>query len=146
MPMQICSRQALHVDHLGRPFWFNGSLRKNKGNGESVEMEEFTHVMFSSINITSSRDIGWKKGPGACHRKGRLVELQGTQKKMIEGVLAEARKADEATLGTNDILERHKEEEARRKQEEEEREMDRMALDGWNTNIEGDEADVEVER
>ena len=29
-PFEVCSAQALHLDHLGRPLWFNGSLRKNK--------------------------------------------------------------------------------------------------------------------
>ncbi|KAG6999288.1 hypothetical protein G7Y79_00036g072440 [Physcia stellaris] len=51
-PMQVCSAQALHLDHLGRPFWFNGSLRKNKSNAGSTEMATFTHVMFGSRNMT----------------------------------------------------------------------------------------------
>lgn len=29
-PYEICSAQSLHLDHLGRPLWFNGSLRVNK--------------------------------------------------------------------------------------------------------------------
>ncbi|KAL8917310.1 MAG: hypothetical protein Q9208_008031 [Pyrenodesmia sp. 3 TL-2023] len=36
-PREICSAQALHLDHRNRPLWFNGSLRKNKSLGKSLE-------------------------------------------------------------------------------------------------------------
>jgi hypothetical protein len=39
----ICSVQILHVNQHRTPFWFNGSLRKNKSNKESREFANFSH-------------------------------------------------------------------------------------------------------
>lgn len=106
-PMQICSTQALHLDHLGRPFWFNGSLRKNKSNRGSMEMGTFTHVMFYSANMTQGGKEGWKMGPAPCLRRGRVLNLEGEGELMrvVDGVLGEARKVDMEILGTNDVIE-----------------------------------------
>lgn len=41
---EVCSGQALHLDHRGRPLWFNGSLRKDKhkmGRGDLEKLKEF---------------------------------------------------------------------------------------------------------
>lgn len=104
-PMQVCSTQALQLDHLGRPFWFNGSLRKNKSNKESVEMGSFTHVMFGSANVTEKGEDGWKMGPMPCLRRGKVLELEGELKRVMEAVLGEARRVDEEVLGRSDATE-----------------------------------------
>ncbi|KAL8727712.1 MAG: hypothetical protein Q9181_005611, partial [Wetmoreana brouardii] len=39
--MRVCSSQAVHLDAAKRPFWFNGSFRKNKKAGTALV--DFTH-------------------------------------------------------------------------------------------------------
>ena len=39
----ICSVQILHVDGQRNPFWFNGSLRKNKSDEKNREFGKFSH-------------------------------------------------------------------------------------------------------
>ena len=129
-PMQICSTQALQLDHLGRPFWFNGSLRKNKNNKDSVEMGVFTDVMLGSANVTEGREEGWKMGPVSCLRRGKALELQGELRNTIDKILGEARRADVEVLGRNDTAERMQEEE-----------KNKTPLSGWDASVAGDHAD-----
>lgn len=106
-PMQICSTHMLHLDHLGRPFWFNGSLRKNKSKKDSVQMETFTHVILASANVTEG---SWKYSPEPpCLRKGQILALEGAERTVIEAVVSEARRADMDVLGKNDLEEGTKE-------------------------------------
>lgn len=128
-PMQICSTQALQLDHLGRPFWFNGSLRKNKNNKDSVEMGVFTDIMFGSANVTEGREEGWKMGPVSCLRRGKAMELEGELRKTMDGILGEARRVDVEVLGRNDIMEKMQEEE-----------KNKPRLSGWDASVAGDHA------
>lgn len=51
-PYEVCSGQALHLDHLGRPLWFNGSLRKNKSLiGDSLQ--KLRELLSTSAEIFS---------------------------------------------------------------------------------------------
>ena len=99
-PMQICSAHALHLDHLGRPFWFNGSLRRDKAKKESVEMGLFTHVRLGSTNVTEG---AWKVGIIPCLKKGETLVLEGNVKTTIDRILAEARRVDMEILGRDDL-------------------------------------------
>ena len=103
-PMQICSTHMLHLDHLGRPFWFNGSLRKNKNaKKDNLQMETFTHAILGSANAT---DDSWRFSAGPpCLRKGQILLLEGAEKATIEAVVDEARRADMDILGKNDLEE-----------------------------------------
>ena len=147
-PMQICSPQALHLDHLGRLFWFNGSLRKNKANAGSTEMGTFTHVIFGSRNMTQGAQTGWKMGPMPCLRQGRVLDLEreGDLMRVVDGVLGEARKVDMEIMGTNDVTKEKRRMEKEKKNVEMERkrrllsERRRRLLSGWKATLTGDDA------
>ena len=89
---KICSVQILHTDRQGKPFWFNGSLRKNKGK-ESREFASLTHWIPGAA--TWDEMLKWNYigdntwcGQGVV-RKG--VEYETVILRMIE----EAKKVDE---------------------------------------------------
>ena len=55
----VCSSQALHLDHKKRPFWLNGSLRANKDYGHR-RIAELTHWIGGAWNMTDK--ISWNYG------------------------------------------------------------------------------------
>lgn len=100
--MEMCSAQPLHLDHNGRPFWFNSGLRLEKMI-DSKEYVNLTHWMPGS-STTMDDQFEWrfrshhtfcvKAKPG----KWRNLEREGL-KGVADDLVEEAKKLDIRFLG-----------------------------------------------
>lgn len=47
----MCSAQILHFSASGKPFWFNGSFRKNKAVGTSTKIANLAYYIPGAIGM-----------------------------------------------------------------------------------------------
>ena len=95
--MEMCSAQPLHLDHQGRPFWFNSGLRLEKMI-DSKEYVNLTHFLPGS-RTTMDEQFEWRfrSHHTFCTsveaHKWRALEEVGL-KAVADAVVEEAKKMD----------------------------------------------------
>jgi hypothetical protein len=85
----VCSFTTAHVDEKDKPFWFNGSLSKNKLVNKT-EFEVPTHWMM---------DATWPKGATkqdmSCMTGGTPIPITDEEKRILEETVKAAQNVDE---------------------------------------------------
>ena len=127
---KMCSAQPFHLDHHGRPFWFNSGLRLEK----VIDSREYVNLVYylPGSSSTVDEDFSWqfRSHHTFCVEAETQLwrSLNKSQKAVADAAVAEAKKMDMRFLGHeggehNDPegqfqVEEHKEEETERQGDE----------------------------
>ena len=97
----MCSAQPFHVDHNGRPFWFNSGLRLEK----EIDSREYVNLIhwLPGSSSTVDEDFSWnfRSHHTFCVEAETQLwrSLDKDQKAVADAAIAEAKKMDIRFLG-----------------------------------------------